>query len=234
MMKKFVLDNITCFNYYLLFIFLVMFVFSADLALAHRVVLFAWTEGDMVFTQSQFPDGRKIADGQVNVFDRDHNLLLEGKTDSNGEFSFKIPKIIDLNIVLDAGMGHQGQWNLSEDEIKSSVGIINQDPASERHENQPQTNQPETADTLQKSLSDQQTAADILKKTDPDIILNEKQLEQIVETAVEKALDKKLQPMNRMLAQMQNQGPSVNDIFGGIGYILGLMGVAAYFLSRKR
>jgi len=30
---------------------------------------------------------------------------------------FKIPKITALNIVLDAGMGHQGIWKLSEEEI---------------------------------------------------------------------------------------------------------------------
>ena len=66
------------------------------------------------------------------------------------------------------------------------------------------------------------------------ILLSEKQLDQIIEKAVEKALDKKLQPINRMLAQMQNKGPSINDIFGGIGYILGFFGIAAYFLSKKR
>jgi nickel transport protein len=218
-MKSFFSQKLNNFKYLYFFILFLLTIFSADSALAHRVVVFAWVEGDTVFTQSQFPDGRKIADGQVNVFDMDHNLLLEGKTDPNGEYSFKIPKITDLNIVLDAGMGHQGQWKLSEDEIKSSMGISAQEPVAE---------------SSKKNQSESLVSEDDPKPAEKTILLSEKQLEQVVEKAVEKALDKKMAPMNRMLAQMQNKGPSVNDIFGGIGYILGLFGIAAFILSKKK
>jgi hypothetical protein len=37
-----------------------------------------------------------------------------------------------------------------------------------------------------------------------------------------------------MLADLQQKGPSIKDIFAGIGYIFGLLGVAAYVQSRKR
>ncbi|RLC30646.1 MAG: hypothetical protein DRH32_05445 [Deltaproteobacteria bacterium] len=204
-------------KYFQVFILLLLIIFSTDFAFAHRVVIFGWIEGDTVFTESQFPDGRKIADGQVNVFDMEHNLLLEGKTDTNGEYSFKIPKKTALNIVLDAGMGHLGQWELSEDEIKSGMGIRNQEPAA-------------------KTSIKNQTGAllnDNLKPAEKTVLLSEKQLDQIIEKAVEKALDKKLAPINRGLASMQNKGPSMNDIFGGIGYILGFFGIAAYFYPKK-
>jgi len=36
-----------------------------------------------------------------------------------------------------------------------------------------------------------------------------------------------------MLANLQEKGPSINDIFGGIGYILGLMGIAMYFKAKQ-
>jgi nickel transport protein len=35
-----------------------------------------------------------------------------------------------------------------------------------------------------------------------------------------------------MLADIGSSGPSFRDIFGGIGYIFGLMGVAAWFRYR--
>ena len=75
---------------------------------------------------------------------------------------------------------------------------------------------------------------------------NEAALIRIIDNAVEKAmekqmdhqldekLDEKLQPLFRTLARMQDSGPSMTDIFGGIGYILGLAGVAALFLSKKK
>jgi len=33
---------------------------------------------------------------------------------------------------------------------------------------------------------------------------------------------------------MQNKGPQINEIIGGIGYIIGLAGIAAYFSNRKK
>jgi nickel transport protein len=50
--------------------------------------------------------------------------------------------------------------------------------------------------------------------------------------AIEKALDKKLAPVMRMLAEMQEQKVRLTDVLGGLGYIFGLVGVAAYF-KRK-
>jgi nickel transport protein len=47
-------------------------------------------------------------------------------------------------------------------------------------------------------------------------------------------LDKKLKPINRTLSELQQEGPTVKDIFAGIGYILGLVGIAAYVHSRKK
>lgn len=51
---------------------------------------------------------------------------------------------------------------------------------------------------------------------------------------VEEAMDKKLVPIKRMFAESTDQGPTLQDILGGIGYILGLAGIAAYFQSRKK
>jgi nickel transport protein len=36
------------------------------------------------------------------------------------------------------------------------------------------------------------------------------------------------------LSELQQEGPTVKDIFAGIGYILGLVGIAAYVHSRKK
>jgi nickel transport protein len=51
--------------------------------------------------------------------------------------------------------------------------------------------------------------------------------------ALEKALDKKLAPIMRTLAEMQEPKIRLTDVLGGLGYIFGLVGVAAYVKSRK-
>jgi len=37
-----------------------------------------------------------------------------------------------------------------------------------------------------------------------------------------------------MLNESLDRGPTVSEILGGIGYILGLMGVGAYFHYRRK
>ena len=91
-------------------------------ALAHKVTIFAWVEGDTIFTESKFSGGKRAMNAQVLVFDSQGKQLLEGKTDKKGEFSFKIPKITDLRIVLNAAMGHKAEWTIPESEIKQAIG----------------------------------------------------------------------------------------------------------------
>jgi nickel transport protein len=54
-----------------------------------------------------------------------------------------------------------------------------------------------------------------------------------IEKALEKALDKKLAPIMRTLAEMREQKVRLTDVLGGLGYILGLVGIAAYFKRRR-
>ncbi len=47
-------------------------------------------------------------------------------------------------------------------------------------------------------------------------------------------MDKKLGSIKQMLADDRNQGTNLQDILGGIGYILGLAGIITYFKSKTR
>jgi nickel transport protein len=88
-------------------------------ALAHKVNIFAYSEGDTIFTESYFPDGRKVQGGKVEVYDSAETKLLEGVTDDKGVFNFKTPKKEDLKIVLIATMGHKNSFLIKADEIEA-------------------------------------------------------------------------------------------------------------------
>ncbi|BCS88334.1 hypothetical protein [Pseudodesulfovibrio sediminis] len=51
---------------------------------------------------------------------------------------------------------------------------------------------------------------------------------------VEKIVHRELEPVKRMLAEMHDAGPSMTEIIGGIGWIIGLFGVAAYMKGRRQ
>ncbi len=181
---------------------LLVLILSSGTAHAHKVNVFAWIDNDTVFVESKFAGGKKVMDAEVIVSDKDGKQIVSGKTNDNGEFSFKFPQQSPLTIAVIAGMGHRGEWTLT----------------SESPPPQPQVSEPPPfVPTSSPPTSN-------LMMLTPGMI----QLE------VEKALDKKLSPLLKKLAESENKGPGLSEIFGGIGYIFGLAGVAAYVHSRKK
>ncbi|GAI35935.1 unnamed protein product, partial [marine sediment metagenome] len=94
---------------YLILIFIFLIIMAINISVfAHKVIIFAYVEGDRVYTESYFSDGKKCVDSKIEVFDKQGDKLLEGLTDEEGEFSFEVPpEDGDLKIVLTAGMGHR-------------------------------------------------------------------------------------------------------------------------------
>lgn len=200
--------------------------FSANTALAHKVMIFAWAEGDTVHTESKFNGGKKVKCGEIIVSDLEGNKLVAGKTDDEGEFSFKIPKKTSLKIEVIAGMGHRGEWMLPAEELGDAAAAETTTAEAPAPETETPPKQEETAAETAPVPSEPQ-------KENPPVSVTPVKSEDI-QAAVEKALDKKLKPVMKLLVESQEHKPSFNDILGGIGYILGLVGVAAYFNSRRK
>jgi len=55
-----------------------------------------------------------------------------------------------------------------------------------------------------------------------------------LEGMIDKALDRKLAPVIKLIRDTRKEGPSITEIVGGIGYIFGLFGVFMYFKSRNK
>ena len=182
---------------------------------AHGVSVFAWVEGDTVYVESKFSGGRKVNAGKVTVTDAQGTELLTGTTNDQGEFSFKIPKKTALKIVLSAGAGHRAEWVIPVSEIDMSD---KKEP--------PEGKSAQNGSAASKSKIE----TDAAENTQPLSGLTAKDLQAAVEAAVEK----KLKPVMKMLAESKQRGPTAKDIFSGIGYIIGLVGIAAYIHSRKK
>lgn len=55
-----------------------------------------------------------------------------------------------------------------------------------------------------------------------------------LEGMIDRALDRKLAPVIKLIRDTRREGPSITEIIGGIGYIFGLVGVAVYFNNRRK
>ncbi|WP_027368790.1 hypothetical protein [Desulfocurvibacter africanus] len=192
--------------------------------LAHRVTVFAWVDGDTVRTTSQFSRNNKVHSGLIEVMDAaTGELLVSGRTNNQGEFSFEIPPAVrargmDLRVALKAGEGHAGEWIVPAAEYMVQAGAVSM-KQSEQTEMSGQAKPVETSG---------QAGADpaVTPQVSADM--------QAIEQAVERALERKLAPVTRMLAEQMQAGPSVPEIVGGIGWLVGLAGIGAWLAARKK
>lgn len=176
-------------------------------AQAHMVSVFAWVDAGKVHTESKFSGGRYVKGGKIEVFDHRGQMIHNGTTDDKGNYAFDIPAgAKELKIVLTAGMGHQNHWIVKADEL----GIAPAGDTSPATPDQPSA--PPAGDT---GVSPQPSRA-------LDV--------QTVETVVERVLERKLAPIR---AHMIQQPWGLRDIVAGLGYILGLMGLASYLHHRR-
>lgn len=189
-------------------------------AWAHKVMIFAWVEGDTVYTQSKFSGGKKAKNSTVVVYDDKGNQLLEGKTDNQGEFSFKVSKKADLKIVLKASMGHMAEWKIPAEEI-TAVATVSESRSIPEVGVEVATK--ETAPAIDTKTSKERPAPTTVGLS-----------RQEIKALIDESLDRKLRPILNMLANSLDRGPKVGEVIGGVGYIFGLVGVALYFATRKK
>ncbi|HEB74494.1 MAG TPA: hypothetical protein ENJ03_04670 [Candidatus Desulfofervidus auxilii] len=106
--------------------FLFLMVFFSILTtntFAHKVITFYYIEHGKVNTENYFSDGKKCKSCEITVYDNiTGKKLLQGKTNTDGEFSFVPPKMTGLKIVLNAGMGHRAEAIVPKTELE---GIFN-------------------------------------------------------------------------------------------------------------
>lgn len=182
-----------------------LFLFCSSIpALAHRVYIYAWVEGNTVSTESYFSGGVKVNNGLVQVFDLNGKKLLEGHTNSKGEYSFQVAGKSGLRIVVNASMGHRGEYVLKADEFGGADA-------------------PETG--KEQAVKVKKTGSDSSQQVNVD------QLQKWVEEALDSRLRPIARSIAKL---QEKNGPGLTEVVGGIGYIFGIMGLLLYFRSRKR
>lgn len=200
---------------------------------AHKVNIFAYVEGDLVYTESYFPDGQRVEKGTIEVYDSRKNKLLSGTTDKKGQFHFHPPKRDDLTIFIIAGMGHKNSYFLSADELPDTISEEVSYPQSIsdkpiiKEGDQPAFNE---KPHLTKKGQIPQKAETIFK---PDISGQQVDLQNIKDI-IDQSLEQKLRPVMRELVKIQHEEKiSLIQIFGGIGYIFGIIGIILYFTKKN-
>ena len=242
-------------------VLLIFFVAVTD-TYAHKVQMFAYPEGENIFVEGYFADGKKPKKSEVVVYDNGGNVLFNGVTDDEGKLSFKIPQKTDMRITLNAGMGHKTEYTIPASELSGSNPPLSPfkkggeaksaiDKGGDRREafskgvgKMVAVDKGGEAKGVIDKVGEKNMASDKGGETKSTVNtgeasdktrinqLDEAQIQAIVERAVEKAVGEAIKPLVRSFTEM-TQKNSLTTIIGGIGYIFGFMGIALYFKSRK-
>jgi nickel transport protein len=197
----------------ILFVFLgLMFATAVPLS-AHRVNVFAYFENDTVHVEAYAQDGSPIADAELEIQDPSGSILYRTRTDGQGLCSFRpadafsaYPAPENIVVVLNASEGHRAEYELG------LAGI--EPPASAENG----------------AAAEKTDFADVPDKEDKGTSLTP----ETVRSIVREEMARQLAPITRELARMQQDKVTASDVFAGIGYILGLAGIAMIVYSRKR
>lgn len=189
---------------------------------AHKVNVYAYVETESLVVNGYFGAGVKAGGCKVEVHDSSGASLLVGKTDSDGICVFRIRDLPLGNnlfrITLEADMGHKATYEIDlSEELAAPGGLDKSRPPM-----------PESSEVGPKSTTDH----------GPSLHLSQDELIH----RLEEIIDRKLEPLFRALSRQERaqtekkavSSPGMTEIIGGIGWIVGLAGIAAFALSRRR
>jgi nickel transport protein len=193
----------------LLLLILILLPISAE---AHKIRVFAYAEGDTIKGETSFNGGKPAKNIEILVTNStSEETILTTRTNDQGEFTFTLSEAVkkaqnDILIIANAGEGHRNTWLLQAADYLPDV--VTKTPMQQPQEKVQKTNkQPGNVTTG----------------------IDEKSLKKIVDQSVAEQLG----PIKRMLIENNEKKVSLQDIIGGIGYIIGLAGLAAIMKSQK-
>ena len=176
-------------------------------AYGHKVNVFAYVEGDQIFTEGYFSDGTRAKNSEVTVYDTDSHELTKGQTNEEGVFTFPTQGKQSLRIILNAGLGHQASYEIPVDELAGPAG-----PSKAT------TMSPSAGQAASLNASNAGSGSD--------------EYSQISEAMVRKAVAQGVLPLALEISELKERR-GFSDIVGGIGFIVGLLGIFAYFKARQ-
>jgi nickel transport protein len=200
---------------HLLLAALIAFMVTASSALAHRLNVFASVDGEKIVGYAYFPGGGRAHNAKIRILDDAGQLLGETTTDKNGDFSYIAQRRCEHIIVVESGDGHEGRWVIAADELPESL------PG------------PQTTDGASDATPALSTTHDPPANAEPTAAAPTPIDRQLLASLIDKELSRQIRPLREQLDQYENQ-TRIRDILGGIGYIIGLGGLAFFLTGRRK
>lgn len=196
----------------------VLLAWASTPAQAHRLQVFALAQGHQVRGYVYFGGNVRARGASVQVMGPDGTILFATNTGDDGSFAFLAGARIDHRIVADLGDGHRAEFTLPAARLPPSLPVSPAmatpifSPAGGDGEASRQQIPGETVD-MERATTPSLSPASI-------------------ETMIDETVARHVAPLREQLVAYEAQ-VRWRDVLGGIGYIAGVVGVAAWFLGRR-
>jgi len=191
---------------FLLWVFLACLLMRVGCAYGHKLKLFAMTEGKTISGYTYFSGGARPRNLTVSILASSGQKLGEIKTNDKGEFTFAAKYRCDHFLTVESGDGHCARFLIKADELPGDLPSLGNVT-------------PKAAEGPAESPTEETACEDAWPVE--------------MEKVIARALSKQLRPLREQLGRLE-EGIRFRDVLGGIGYILGIAGLACYFLARRR
>ena len=178
---------------------------AAGPASAHRLKVFASAIGSSIEGEAYFVGSGPAAGVDVTLRDKADQVLQSGKTGPDGKFALKATGTGDITVTVDAEDGHVARFTVAASELDSNS------PAAV-----PSASAALAGDAPSGAASiPAPAAAPAVSMADLEI-----------------AVARKVAPLAAQIDALQS-ALRIQDIIGGIGYIVGIFGLVAFLKSRR-
>ena len=188
-------------------------------ASAHKLKISAFADGGRIEGSVHFAGGGKAAGTRITIKDAAGMNLARLTPAADGSFSYAAKAPVDHLIVADSGDGHRAEWRITAAELSVAFPRV-------RTGNAPETTGGSGAGGPSPEAMRPETVTAPAGHPPPV-------LDPALETAIESAVARQVRPLREMLTAAQD-AYRLRDILGGIGYIVGLAGLALWWQSRRR
>ena len=173
-------------------------------ALAHKLKVFARVEGGDIRGTAYFVGGAPASGVEVRVIGPDGSVIARPVPDAEGRFSHRPSGPDDYLVEVDSGDGHVARWKLAAGEFAAAAVSAGPTAAADA----PATGSGGTE------------AAPPAPEADADLA-----------ALIEAAVARQVGPLRDQVQAYQDE-VRLHDVLGGIGYILGLAGLALWWRNR--
>lgn len=180
-------------------------------AQAHKLKIFATADGGAISGYAYFFGGGRVVDTRIMVTDPAGHTVTELRTDTEGVFRFNVAQRQDYRLTVDSGDGHVASTTVTTAPLPEPWAMADATEIALR---------PSAAETVA-AAPEVAPAVAPPAMTPPDVA-----------TLVEGAVSHQIRPLREQI-DAWNDRILLHDVLGGLGYILGLAGLA-YGLTARR